>query len=218
MEFLKKNYMKLITATMLLIGSVFALIALITYKADYTGLGALSGAGDTDKTYAVGFMLTFLSVLSFMVLSIVVIVMGMFETTRKYKNWVMLGTAGLTTILMIVAISCTIASDTYTQITDMMSKDNAIAMLTDGAITKYSQIPAGVTGDAMREGAKSITKMASYMFFSRVFELVSFLVLTGLVPLCFAAKKIMKVCCKGTKPATVAPAAVEAKPATTKTK
>ena len=219
MEFLKRNYMKLIIATLMLIGAIFMVIALATYKKDY--VEAYTG----DNLYHLGYLLTYLAGLSFFALSMATIIMKMFEPTRKYTKWVMLATAVVGTILMLAAISITAASDTSAELLKAIKKSdgeianavaNGISASTGGAVAAAdvptSTIPLYTNGPTIGEYyaetyANSIfaRNAARYQYFDRVGTLVSYFLVFGLLPLCFAVKKLICKCCKGEKKVEASP-------------
>ena len=178
MEFLKKNYMKIIIATLMLIGAVFMFLALVMYKKDYIDVS------DTDdKLYPLGYLFSYLAGLVFFLGSLAVIALSMFSKTKKISKYTMLGVASVATVLTLLALILTGASTTSADTVDLINKkgDNW-TMLS----TLYGA-----------EGAEELRLAARHHYFDRMSTLVSYFLVFGIVPLAFAVKKLFCCKCKG---------------------
>ena len=163
----------MIIATIMLIGAILFMIQLFTWKKEYGYMEM------EDNSFSGAMMLMYLVGLIFFVGSMTVVILSMFQQTKCISKWVMLGVASLTTILMVVAGIMILTSDTLEA--------------TNEAIKNYELL--GMDKDDQKE--------MKFMKRDLLLNVVTYGIVFGLLPLCYAIKKVLKCC--GKKEATPAP-------------
>jgi|GEM_PF-5970094 len=218
MEFLKKNYMKIIIASLLSVAAVLVLVLLAMFKMGYHGEGNMPTVitgGDADTLNALSYLFTYLAMFIFFAGSAAVVIMSMFAPTKCASKWAMLGVAIASTIFMIVSIGCALGSETTATlqqaIKDVPTKGEIAEMIsatTGGAISAADVPTNAATAETYATyvaNAKASKDALCYMYYSRVVSLLTYLVIFGLAPLAFAIRKLLRCCCK--KHEAVAPVA-----------
>jgi len=204
MEFLKKNYMKLIMSVILLAGAVLYIILITQYKASYHNLDNPLKTVD-DPNMGNSALFGYLAALSFFLFGFAFIVLKMFTETKKYGKYVLLGGAALATAFMIVSIVMGVTSHSIALSLDIMHGNYDQTIVNGAALASgqdalidvpLSQWPADNAALApmiaiLKSTIQSTKDLASYQFFDGVVVYVMQLFVFGLLPLLYAVKKMV---------------------------
>ena len=171
MDFLKKNFMKIILSVILLTGAIFFLALLIQYRAEYHNelSHALLGETVTDSRNATSYLFGYIAGLVFFVTAMAFVIVLMFERTKNYGKWVLCGVGALGIILMSVSIVSALSSESSSLARDIMNgrHDAAIESVVEATArpqvtatveANRAMIAAGVeaqAGDMIRAGVRA---------------------------------------------------------------
>lgn len=132
MEFLKKNYMKMIISAITLVGAILYLVLLIKFDAP------------SDTKYSNNLLFQHIAGLTFFTTTTAMMILSMFEVTKKYNKFVLCGIGALGIILVTVAIVNALGSDTTKSIKDAMKipayKDYATYTYLSSIVTLIMQL------------------------------------------------------------------------------
>ena len=136
MEFLKRNYVRIIIATVMLVGSIVFVVLLAKYDSSYHNLdGDFRSANDPKN--GLGNLFTYIATMLFFLLSMVVVIMTMFEKTKKFSKWATCFVGVIGIALMSAAIICGLTSESSKYAKEIMAGDY------DAVITAKVETQAG---------------------------------------------------------------------------
>jgi len=129
MQFLKRNWDKIILATLLLVGAILFIMLLSNYDASYHDLKA-DFKQAPDPNNASGYLFTYFAALAFFLLGIVFVATRMFSGTKGHSKWVLLAIGVLCTVLMSISIVNALGSESSKYAKDMSNGkyDNQITL------------------------------------------------------------------------------------------
>jgi len=171
MNFLKKNYIKLILSAILLTGAILFLALLVQYRASYHNelSHALLPEAVSDSSNATSYLFSYIAGLVFFLTTMTVVIVSMFEQTKKYGKFVLCGVGALGIILMSVSIIGAINSESSSLARDIMGgrhdtaitaavEANARPQVTAAVEANRALITAGVeaaAGNTIRAGVRA---------------------------------------------------------------
>jgi len=115
-DFLKKNFMKIFLMSITLAGVCMFAVLLANFDSANYGVDsnpALGVDAGLDRNNALGFLFLYIASLTFFAMMSVMIIVSMFQKTKKYNKWVcfMAGALGLT--FMLCSALLPLQSDSY---------------------------------------------------------------------------------------------------------
>ena len=133
MGFLKKNFFKMLSVFVTTVGAAIMLVILIRFDAINYGVERneiLGVAAGEDHFNALGVLFGYIALFTFFVLVTAVLIMSMFNATKKYDKWVVLGAGVLGTTFMLLAMLLPIRSDSYALVQDIRNGDKNVRIQT----------------------------------------------------------------------------------------
>jgi len=116
MEFLKKNYQKMVLAAITLAGTILFIVLLVHYNAQYYGIvynPTLGIAAGEDPYNAWGALFGYVAALTFFATLTVFFVISMFKKAQRVSKFSLIATGVLCTLFMITAMVLPLYSDSY---------------------------------------------------------------------------------------------------------
>ena len=191
-------------SVILLAGAAIYIVMIAKYKQSYHDLDAdLKQALDPNNGNS--YLLGYIAALSFFLLTFAYLVLKMFDQTKKYSKWVLLGAGVVAVSLMAASIGLSLASQSSAYALDVMcghyNQDiaNAIAvsqgqgLLVGVPYSDWVTLNPGLQPlvDVVNAHIQTAKDTAFYEYFGRVVELVTQLIVFGLLPLLYAVKKVV---------------------------
>jgi len=178
MDFVKKNWAKLVISILALVGVVFTAILLMTGPIKDVSLGEYTNGMYCSSLYTlIAQVMFFVAILAFTVLR-------MFESTKKIGNYVLL-TLGVGALVFAI-LSMTSA---------MTYLDYARAQVQAG-YTLADTLPSGVEIEAIggitKEAFVNSLEVSDYSLTLGTYTKIVNMVLFGALPIAYAVKKLMK--------------------------
>ena len=126
MDFLKKNYMKLIISVVMTAGAVLFIILLAKYDAKYHNNFVNQfdpTKSGTDSLNASSVMLSYIAALIFFIGGLVLTVMTMCSKAKAHGKWAILGIGAICTVIMAVSIVNALSSKASAYANEVMAGD-----------------------------------------------------------------------------------------------
>ena len=120
MEFLKKNYMKMIIAVIMTAIAIVFVVLIAKYDALYHDLkGDFKSAADPKN--GLSNLFSYIAALVFFVLSAAVVIMTMFDKTKSISKWALCSVGVIGIALMATSIGCALSSESSKYAKEIMS-------------------------------------------------------------------------------------------------
>ena len=188
MEFLKKNWMKLVLVVSMTLVAVFALIAAITGMV--AGGGELAGEMDmgmSEQSMMNG--LIFLGITISALALVAFLVLKMLGKAQKVGSIALI--AGGAAAVILVIVGAIMGAEFFTTLSDLRAEMNAML-----AEIKYEDGEAAY--NLASEAARPMFQMLNSMLFTQLGWIFVSLLTFGIVPLAFGLKKLLCGCnCSG---------------------
>jgi len=168
MDFVKKNWVKLVAIAFLVTIATLAMIALINA---FIGSGATELAKHQESQLKAG-AFTYLGVLISVTAMIAFIVIKMLGKDKKIASIVLIAGAVVATIMIIVAIS--VGSDFLKNLSDTIT-------------LREAQNKLGLVSNEMVNAAKTA-------YYTQIAQTITFMIVFGLAPIVFGIRKLCKKC------------------------